>query len=74
MESLSPLSIRLGVGGSLARKKAENLFQVGWVHFKPGQFLFWGSSIVFADSGSELPALWAVTVSRERRSGLQARE
>lgn len=27
----------------LAREKGENLFQVGWLHFKPGQFLSWDS-------------------------------
>lgn len=67
-----PLPVILQVGGwFLARKKEENLFQVEWVHFKPGQFPRSGApspaaSIVFVDSGSGFPAPWAMTVSGSR--------
>lgn len=63
----------------MARKEEENLFQVEWVHFKPGQFPCSGApssapSIVFVDRESGFPAPWAMTVSGKRRPGLQTRE
>lgn len=75
-----PLSVIHQTGGwFLARKEEENLFQGGWVCFKPGQFPCSGApslapSIVSVDSGPGLPVPWAMTVSGERSSGPQARE